>query len=409
MFLLPKKYVFTAGVVIVLAGMLFFVANKRSSESPVAFTVEASPAPTLVPAQIPATIPVADGVLKDSIIAAGDYLVRQQLPNGELSYQVDFMSGERIYSPSHVRLMAGTGSLFTVCRVSADLKYCKAGDLALDHYLELLVSNPENFRGTCFYTEGNCQLGGAALTVDTIYKRWQATGDFFLKDRNLLNTAMELGYFIVSMRKPEGGFYHAFDPYFDGTVDPDFYMTYSTSESLLALTDLYEMTGNEFWLQQAREVNKFMISQPVTEDHWHAYAFSKLAQVDSLSKADQAYAKKIAQAIIDGEVRSLSSRNTSISSATKLEGLAALAQAFHLSNAENKWLDSEIRAFITFVQARQLPDNNCGWTITEEVVTKFGGGIFSSCDEPTIRIDGLQNWINGATAYLEYQSMIKVK
>jgi len=43
------------------------------------------------------------------------------------------------------------------------------------------------------------------------------------------------------------------------------------------------------------------------------------------------------------------------------------------------------------------------------MTTKFGGGIFSSCDEPTIRIDGLQNWINGVTAYLEYQSMIKVK
>jgi hypothetical protein len=41
------------------------------------------------------------------------------------------------------------------------------------------------------------------------------------------------------------------------------------------------------------------------------------------------------------------------------------------------------------------------------MTTKFGGGIFSSCDEPTIRIDGLQNWINGVTAYLEYQSMIK--
>ncbi|MBV5347430.1 hypothetical protein JZU46_04350, partial [bacterium] len=327
----------------------------------------------------------------------------------ELSYQVDFMSGERVYSPSHLRLMTGTGSLFTVCRVSGDLKYCNAGDSALDHYLELLVTDPENFRGTCFYTEGNCQLGGAALTVDTIYKRWQATADFSLKDRNLLNTAVELGYFIVSMRKPEGGFYHAFDPYFGGTVDPDFYVTYATSESLLALIDLYEMTGNEFWLEQAREVNKFMISQPVTEDHWHSYALNKLARLDSLTREDKAYADQIARTIIAGEVRSLNPKNTSISTATKVEALAALAQAFYLSDANHKRLDPEIRAFITFVQARQLPDNNCDWDISKEVTKKFGGGIFSSCDEPTIRIDGLQNWINGVTAYLEYQSMIKVK
>ena len=409
MSLLPKKYVFAAGILILLAGILFFAVNRKSPEVLVAVTVEASSAPTFVPARIPETISVADGTLKDSVIAAGDYLVRQQLPNGELPYQVDFMSGERVYSPSHLRLMSGTGSLFTVCRVSGDLKYCNAGDLALDHYLELLVTDPEKFRGTCFYTEGNCQLGGAALTVDTIYKRWQATGDFFLKDRNLLNTAVELGYFIVSMRKPEGGFYHAFDPYFGGTVDPDFYMTYSTSESLLALTDLYEMTGNEFWLEQAREVNKFMISQPVTEDHWHSYALSKLARLDSLTREDKVYADQIARTIIAGEVRSLNPKNTSISTATKVEALAALAQAFYLSDANHKWLDPEIRAFITFVQARQLPDNNCDWDISKEVTKKFGGGIFSSCDEPTIRIDALQNWINGVTAYLEYQSMIKVK
>jgi hypothetical protein len=409
MFSSRKKYLFAAGILLALAGILFFAVYGKSPSLPASVTVEASPSPTLVPARIPETTSVADGPLKDSVIAAGDYLVRQQLPNGELSYQVDFMSGERSYSPSHVRLMAGTGSLFTVCRVSSDLKYCNAGDLALEHYLELLVNDPGNFRGTCLYTEGNCQLGGAALTVDAIYKRWQATGDFFLEDRNLLNTAIDLGYFIVSMRKPEGGFHHAFDPYFGGTVDPDFYVTYSSGESLLALTELYEMTGNEFWLKQAHEVNAYMISQSVTEDHWHGYAFSKLVRLDSLAGEDKAYAEQIAKTIIAGEVRSLNPKNTSISTATKVEAIAALAQAFYLSGANHEWLDPEIHAFITFVQARQLPDNNCGWTITEEMEKKFGGGIFSSCEEPTIRIDGLQNWINGVTAYLEYQSMIKGK
>ena len=403
------KKVFIAGAVFLFAGGLFFAVNRKSPEVSVIPTAGVLSAPILAPARAPKIISIADDPLKNSVIAAGDYLVRQQLPNGELSYQVDFMTGERTYSPSHVRLIAGTGSLFTVCRVSGDSKYCNAGDLALEHYLELLVSDPANFRGTCFYTEGNCQLGGAALMVDAIYKRWQATGNFSLKDHNLLNTAMDLGYFIVSMRKPEGGFYHAFDPYFGGTVDPDFYVTYSTGESLLALTDIYEMTGNEFWLTQAREVNKYMISQPVTEDHWHSYALSQLVRLDSLTEDDKAYAEQIAKTIIAGEVRSLNPKNTSISTATKVEGLAALAQALYLSGAKHSWLDPEIRTLITFVRARQLPDNNCNWNITEEMKTKFGGGIFTGCDEPTIRIDGLQNWINGVTAYLEYRSMIEIK
>jgi hypothetical protein len=391
-------------ILLALAGFFFF---SRGETQPEVQPATAVPIPTQLPARLPTTFPVPKGSLRNSVIAAGVYLVRHQLPNGELSYQVDFLTGERAYSPSHVRLMAGTGALYTVCRVSKDLEYCRAGDLALDHYLEALLTDPEHFRGTCLFAEGICPLGGAALTVDTIYKRWQAAGDFSLQERDLLGTAVELGYFILAMRKPDGGFYYALDPYFNASADSDFYVTHAASQSLLALLNLYDMTGNEFWLEQAREVNDDLLSQPVTEDHWHAYAFSKLAQVDSLSKADQAYAKKIAQTIIAGEVRSLNPKNTSISSATKLEGLAALAQAFYLSDAETEWLDPEIRAFVTFVRARQLPDNDCNWTLAGETVVEFGGGIFSGCDEPSIRIDGLQNWINGATAYLEYQSMIK--
>jgi hypothetical protein len=211
------------------------------------------------------------------------------------------------------------------------------------------------------------------------------------------------------MRKPEGGFYHAFDPHYGGTVDPNFYVTYFSSEGLVALIDLYEMTGDEFWLKQAHEVNAYLISQPVTEDHWHSYAFSKLARLDPLTKEDKTYAGQIANTIIAGEVRSLNPKNTSISTATKIEALSALAQAFYLSGAKHEWLDSEIRTFITFVQARQLPDNNCGWDISSEITKNFGGGIFSSCDEATIRIDGLQNWINGVTTYLEYRGMINRK
>ena len=351
----------------------------------------------------PNSIPIPDSPLKESIIAAGEYMVRQQLTNGELSYQVDFQSGAREYSPSSIRLIAGTGALYTVCRVSRQGKYCDAGDLALDRYLDLLITEPKQFTGTCLYTNGTCELGGSALAVDTIYKRWQVKGDMVLGQHNLRHIAVELGKFIVSLRKPEGGFYHAFDPHYGGTADPDYYSIYSPGESLLALTELYEMTGNPLWLTQAREVNDYMITQPITEDHWHSYAFAMLARLDQLTEADKKYANEIAQVVIDGGVRSLSAKNSSISSATKIEALASLAEAFHLSNEKHEWLDDDIRTFITFVRARQLPDNNCNWAISDQMTERFGGGIFSSCDDPSIRVDGQQHYINGVTAYLEYQ------
>src|SRR4030042_2239957 len=129
-----------------------------------------------------------------------------------------------------------------------------------------------------------------------------------------------------------------------------------------------------------------MIAQPVTEDHWHSNALSMLARLDQLTKMDIDYAKQIADTVIAGQVRSLNPKNTSVCTATKIESLSALALAFYLSGEDHEWLDQEIRTFITFVRARQLPDNNCNWAISDDMTEKFSGGIFSSCEEPSIRV-----------------------
>lgn len=405
---MPKKVFWVVISLLALAGTTFLWANQNKTPETIV-EISATSIPTLPPIREPEIISIEDSPLKDAIISSGDYLVRQQLTNGELAYQVNVLNDARAYSPSYVRLIAGTGSLYTICRVSGDSKYCNSADLALTHYLENLVSDPERFKGTCFYTNGGCPLGGAALTIDAIYKRWQATGNFTIEDRNLLANAIDLGYFIISMRKPEGGFYHSFDPHFAGTADADYFVTYFNGESLYALLQLYEMTENDFWLTQAHEINDYMITQPITEDHWHSYAFAMFARLDELNDQDIAYATEIANVIIEGQVRSLNPVNTSIGTATKIEALASIAQAFYLSDVEHEWLDREIRTFITFVRARQIPDNNCNFEITDEIIEKYQGGVFSSCEDPSIRVDGVQHWINGITAFLEYESMIEEK
>ena len=160
---MPRKIAWFVAAVLSLAGVAYFLTQRPQPQQIVGTPIPNLPVtPTFTPALIPETISIEDSPLKESVIAAGDYLIRQQLVNGELSYQVDFLTGERSYTPSHIRLMAGTGSLYTVCRVSGDLKYCEAGDLALDHYMGLLISDPQKFTGTCLYTDGGCPLGGGS-------------------------------------------------------------------------------------------------------------------------------------------------------------------------------------------------------------------------------------------------------
>ncbi|MCK6567020.1 MAG: hypothetical protein L6Q45_04910 [Anaerolineales bacterium] len=358
--------------------------------------------PTALPARAPEVPSLANDPLKKNILAAGDYLVNQQLANGELPYQVNILAGDRSSTPSNIRLMGGVSALYTVCRVAEDSTYCEAGDRALTHYLPNLLDDPERFKGTCLYSNGACPLGGATATIDAVYKRWQAAGSVTLDDRDLLADALNLGYFIVSMRKPEGGFYHSFDPHPGGTVNPDYHDPTFNGEGAAALLQLYEITGNGFWLEQAREVDDFMLTQPVTEDAGHARALALFARLDELKREDINYAKQIADLIVAGQIRSLNPANSAIVSATKIEALASIAQALALSGEDPSRLDREIKPFIAFVQARQLPANDCNFA---PVASIYKGGVFSACEDPSIRVDGVRHWVDGLTIYLEYRGM----
>ena len=115
--------------------MLGICACANQNTQPVEVDFTSPPVPTPFPIRTPEIISIEDSPLKESIIEAGDYLIRQQLTNGELTYQVNFLNNDRAYASSDIRLMGGTSSLYTVCRISGDMKYCNAGDLALSHYL----------------------------------------------------------------------------------------------------------------------------------------------------------------------------------------------------------------------------------------------------------------------------------
>lgn len=389
-------------LLLAFAAYLWMDSTFSGFQPPAESTAAPSPIPTTVSAHAPQILPLANDPLKKNILAAGDYLVSQQLANGELPYQVNILAHDRSSTPSYIRLMGGVAALYTVCRVAEDFTYCEASDRALEHYLPNLLADPERFNGTCLYTNGACPLGGATATIDAVYKRWQAAGSVTLDDRDLLADALNLGYFIVSMRKPEGGFYHSFDPHPGGTVNPDYHDPTFNGEGAAALLQLYEITGNGFWLEQAREADDFMLTQPVTEDAGHAYALALFARLDELKREDVTYAKQIADLIVAGQIRSLNPANSAIVSATKIEALASIAQALALSGEDPSRLDREIKSFIAFVQARQLPANDCNFAPVDSM---YKGGIFSACEDPSIRVDGVRHWVDGLTIYLEYRGM----
>lgn len=400
------------GGVGLIAFALLGMPGRRSPAPTIAQAPSATQAPTSEPTVAPSPTPIVDfGAaaqvdaakleqrLRDSIRAGADYLTQNQLSNGELPYIVDVSSGERVETPSLIRLVAGTGALYTACRVTGDDAICWAADRALALYLGSVVEG-ERFGGLCLYDRGRCAVGGAALAIDAIYKRWQATGSTALGETDLTAMALGMGEHIIWLKRADGGLYHALDPFPGGGVDADYFVVYFNGESLMALLELYEMTGDPLWLEEARSLNAYMLQQEITHDHWHGYAFRLFALLDTLTVADSEYATEIAKAIIRDEEDLLEAQHSSISNATKAEALAGIAVAFLEADMPHEWLAPEIQKFAQFVMDRQLPANGCGWS--EEAVARYTGGIYRSCEDPYIRLDANQHWINGAATFLEY-------
>jgi hypothetical protein len=217
---------------------------------------------------------------------------------------------------------------------------------------------------------------------------------------DLLDTALLLGENIASLRSADGSLIHSLDPHAGGTIDLVYSVPYFPGESLMALLELYEMTGDPYWLEQARQTNAYMLRQEVTEDHWHSYAFRLFALLDDLADDDIRYADEIGRVILDGQSR-LNVGSGSIGIATKVEALSALAVAFDEQGEPHEWLVPGLETFASFVMSHQLPDNRCDWTGVSDL-TRFEGGIYASCENPIIRVDGPQHWINGAATFLEY-------
>jgi len=128
--------------ILIVAGGVYFWTRLTQPEIQTLPEDIVTPIPTALSAHAPNVLPLATSPLKKSITSAGDYLLRQQLPNGELAYQVNIFTNDRSSTPSNLRLMGGVSALYTVCRVSKDSTYCEAADRSLEHYLPNLLTDP---------------------------------------------------------------------------------------------------------------------------------------------------------------------------------------------------------------------------------------------------------------------------
>jgi hypothetical protein len=218
----------------------------------------------------PEGCPRADvDALRATASRAGAWLATNQRDDGSFLYQAR-RDGRDLGGYNEVRHAGVLLSLYQV------------GELdAADRGLEWAEDHLASLRGgRALALYGRASTGGAALLTAALAERRVQTGDHAHDD--LLR---DLGTFLVSMQRDDGGFYTSVDTR-GGELDRVGTSRYYPGEALWALARLHALFPDDGWDEPARRAATFIATKrddvervvsPPLNDHWAAYGFAEMA------------------------------------------------------------------------------------------------------------------------------------
>lgn len=208
-------------------------------------------------------------VLERTAASAATWLADNLRPDGSFLYESD-RDGEDLGGYNEVRHAGVLLSLYQ----SGELEAADRGLEWAEDHLERVDAG----RALTMYDRAS--VGGAALLTAALVERRVQTGEDVHDD--LLR---DLGRFLVSMQRHDGGFYVSINPA-SGAVDREGTSRYYPGEALWALARLENLFPGEDWDDAARRAATFIATRrddvedviaPPLNDHWAAYGFAEMA------------------------------------------------------------------------------------------------------------------------------------
>jgi hypothetical protein len=234
--------------------------------------------------------------LRNASAAASDWIERALLPSGRYVYIYNADTDSQPRSYNEVRHAGVTMALYQSAGRGGDERAFETADEALEWMLDHLYRQD----GWAALTDEHgrrAKLGATALMLNALAERRLATGG----DPSYDALMEELGRFLISMQREDGGFHIAFDV---GPREPDLIGTsrYFPGEALWALALLHEALPDPAWEQGARRAARFIstmrddvegVEYPPLNDHWASYGFAEMAEW-GLEEPEIEYARRLA-------------------------------------------------------------------------------------------------------------------
>jgi hypothetical protein len=255
-------------------------------------SVDAQPASSLplageklVPIDWPAKIDAAQ--LRRGVRDAIDYLVRTTSEEGKFRYIVNTDPAVPQTDEYNVVRHAGTmyGLGMYLARYDDEAGSIKAALVRQGNFLRKQMQEVPGEKGmlaiwsepsvTGLSEPRNAQLGSAALGLIGLTSLELAAPGSVPREE-----LQSVARFILYMQRDDGGFYRAYFPDHGGRIKAEPLLFYP-GESALALVLLYELDGDQRWLEAAAQAAAWMAQQRDEQgrprmDHWMLLATSRL-------------------------------------------------------------------------------------------------------------------------------------
>ena len=218
-------------------------------------------------------------LLIQSAKSGGDYLKRSVHPDGSFVYIYRPKTDEASEAYNILRHAGSIYSMLELYQVTGDPELLQSSKRAIDYLIKSIKPcqiGSETL--ACVVEESNVKLGGNALSVVAL-----AIYIGITNEREYMPTVLRLARWIQRSQKESGEFFPHKQSYPGGEASP-FVSQYYPGEAILALMRIYELNGDESFLDSAERGAQYLINvrdkslsdSELNHDHWLLYGLNEL-------------------------------------------------------------------------------------------------------------------------------------
>jgi hypothetical protein len=209
-------------------------------------------------------------------IRAGEFLMRQQRPDGAFHYRYDALD-HRYSGTSRRSLARHAGVIYGLSQLYArthDERLARSAAQAI-HWVLNGYSRPCGTARRCLVQGRQADLGPTALTLIALLAYQRATSD-----EEFSPAARELAEFVLTMQRADGEFHHAYHVQQQQPI-PEPRIMFASEQAALALVMAHEAFGEPRFLQGAERALDFLTGAKYAyfvgwfsygADHWTCIA-----------------------------------------------------------------------------------------------------------------------------------------